>query len=853
MKQNLVKKLADQASSWQVGAIHFAGVVVVMNALVFTPLLIGGRVPVAFDYGVASYQPWRVDYERGVEEPLKRAGHDDIRIFYPQRRFITETLKSGKLPFWNPHEFSGNVSLANSQTAVFYAPFWLFLVMPQVAAWSLLVFLTPVVTGLGMFLWTRRLLGNSIAAMVAGLAWAFCEVMVTRCQDGLVAGQALIWLPWALWGAEMVLQNKKLSGVMVMVTALSLSILAGWFQFSFYVLMVIVGYSMFVYWRDKKLNGMLMIWGAVGLAMGVTAVHWMPAMKALSHTPRGLMGTPEEFITKHLMPVWQLATVLVPRWFGHAANDTYFGMSEYKEGVMSLGVIPMALAVVGLVHKKSRREGVFWILLAGLGVVLGTQNPVAIALMKADVPILGTFLPNRWLTLTAFGLSVLAGYGTKLVVKQGTDRLRRVVVGILGVMGGFYGVVALLYGYEKFADQLVGWSWFERGIERYVQIAVKESFLSFGLMVIAWLVLVTNGRKQRVIFLIIGLMMFEQVVRATGYEYFSAKESEFPKNPLFEFLSENTKNDPARFLSISYSRLSSNTPTYFGLYSPEGVDALYPIWYGQFTGHFDGVGAYKNEVRRIEASFAEALERRGWIDPMTINLLAHLGVRYVIVPKDHGDLPPEPYYRRVFAYQWHVIYEVVNYWPKAYFVSRHAVSDWPDLTLSRMMEPLYFGQAVPEVIIAGKMEEVDEPWRNLGRELEDNFDLKLQRYLRKEDVDTMAVVERFRKRMSENPVEVVSYDVNEMELRVDASRDGWVVINDTFFPGWRADVNGEEMRVYRANQTFRAVPVKEGEQIIRMEFVPEGFEAGKKITGWSLVTTGVWGGVMVIGQKRRRR
>ncbi len=50
--------------------------------------------------------------------------------------------------------------------------------------------------------------------------------------------------------------------------------------------------------------------------------------------------------------------------------------------------------------------------------------------------------------------------------------------------------------------------------------------------------------------------------------------------------------------------------------------------------------------------------------------------------------------------------------------------------------------------------------------------------------------------------------------------DGFVVLSDQFYPGWRAYVDGRESPIYRANYLFRAVPVPAGEHVVEFTYQP---------------------------------
>jgi len=76
---------------------------------------------------------------------------------------------------------------------------------------------------------------------------------------------------------------------------------------------------------------------------------------------------------------------------------------------------------------------------------------------------------------------------------------------------------------------------------------------------------------------------------------------------------------------------------------------------------------------------------------------------------------------------------------------------------------------------------------------------------------------------------------------VAASTDApaWLVLTDTWFPGWRARVDGADVVVQRADHAFRAVALPPGRHEVEFTFTPRGLGAGAAITLAALVIVGV--------------
>lgn len=88
-------------------------------------------------------------------------------------------------------------------------------------------------------------------------------------------------------------------------------------------------------------------------------------------------------------------------------------------------------------------------------------------------------------------------------------------------------------------------------------------------------------------------------------------------------------------------------------------------------------------------------------------------------------------------------------------------------------------------------------------------------------------------REQENGPGVVNGEIVTME------RDGWVVISQAAWRGWRAAVDGRSAHVARANHAFLAVHVPAGRHTLRLTFRPRSFVIGRTVTLISLLVTTV--------------
>jgi hypothetical protein len=84
-------------------------------------------------------------------------------------------------------------------------------------------------------------------------------------------------------------------------------------------------------------------------------------------------------------------------------------------------------------------------------------------------------------------------------------------------------------------------------------------------------------------------------------------------------------------------------------------------------------------------------------------------------------------------------------------------------------------------------------------------------------------------------VVITHLGTDRMALDVELSAPGYVVVVDTFDPGWRARVDGRETAVLRADAAFRAVAVGAGRHAIELRYRPRALVTGLAITAISVL------------------
>lgn len=99
----------------------------------------------------------------------------------------------------------------------------------------------------------------------------------------------------------------------------------------------------------------------------------------------------------------------------------------------------------------------------------------------------------------------------------------------------------------------------------------------------------------------------------------------------------------------------------------------------------------------------------------------------------------------------------------------------------------------------------------------------------------------------QNKVELKYESNNRLLLDVELTENAFLVLSDTYFPGWKVFIDGKKGKIYRADYNFRAVPLGAGKHQIEFIYDPLIFKVGAIITFLGII------GCLAIGLGIRHR
>lgn len=99
-------------------------------------------------------------------------------------------------------------------------------------------------------------------------------------------------------------------------------------------------------------------------------------------------------------------------------------------------------------------------------------------------------------------------------------------------------------------------------------------------------------------------------------------------------------------------------------------------------------------------------------------------------------------------------------------------------------------------------------------------------------------------------VSISEYQPTYIKIYAATAQPGFLVLSDTYYPGWNAYINGTKVEVSRANYAFRAIKIDPGTHSIEFKYEPISVYLGGIV---SLFSSLVFVKILILGSKKKHR
>ncbi|MBI5449619.1 YfhO family protein [Candidatus Gottesmanbacteria bacterium] len=755
-------------------------VLLAIVAIFFYKTFLYGLIPFPGDLLLAEYKPWQSYSFAGYVPgsiPNKAQYPDTIRQLYPWRTLATNELRSGRMPLWNPYNFSGTPLLANFQSAAFYPPNILYVVFPQTVAWSMLVILQPLLSLLFTYWYIRKIDASLLAAILAGISYAFSLFAIVWLQYNSI-GHVMIWLPLMLLAIESLKRQRTRSWFALLVAAEASALLAGHPQLGGYLLLFVLAYTFFLARPLIKNVTLSMLF-----ALGIAAIQLIPGMELVWYAAR----SSHEFsliFQKILIQPQQLFMTIIPNLFGHPATRTYWPQDTFIGKVTYVGLVPLFFLLAAF-RIKSRHIKFFGIS-SLIVLVLVTANPITFILYKFNLPLFSSSSPTLMEFLLAFSLAVITSLGLDGWIQE-KHSIGKLAHRSLSVIIFF----------------IIIWLGF-RSIEhsRTAMNAILYSGVLATIILSGFFIAITRKKFMiPVVLLLIALHTTDLFIQFQKFNPFVPASFVFPQTSIIQYLKEHAGNN--RFWGYGTASIQTNIATQYQIYSTDGYDPLYPKWYGELLNASKNgqiLKKFTNDTRS-DAILAQGF---GEFDlpnnQYRLRMLDALSVKYILDRPENGSTQntlPQDRFQPVADIDGWKVYENLKAAPRAFLVSDFATYASP-------------------------------------KEFEDHF------FSKEFNPSTAILLEKpINERLGQingTSVQIKKYQPNEVSLDL-VSNGNLLYLSDTYYPGWKAFIDEANTPILKANYAFRAIYVPRGAHTVRFIFDPLSFKIGLVVSVISLAAS----------------
>ena len=770
-----------------------------------------GRVFIPADI-LATWYPWK--HYLGQLAPHNRLLSDVINTFYPQDAFIVSQLRQGVFPLWDPTILGGHPSLANGLSAQLYPPrLLLLLLFPPELAHDLGLVLHTFLAGLFSLLLLRQLGVGRFGATVGSVAWMFNGFVMVWLEYGhTIAIAALLPLTLLLYDRAVSKRSPPLAlgaGVVV-----ALALLSGNLQRSLYLLLILSCYVVYRAIREalarRDLRSLAWPVGCFVLATGVgfalSAAALLPTFELIGLSQRHPVSLADLFPQRWLR-LGLLATFVAPEIAGgptHAVDLYRLALTNANEFQGYAGLLPLLLAAAGLLARRGPALFLGALALFALLMALGTP---LYGLFYYLVPGFDKLGPQRILIAYAFGIAMLAGFGADYLYSAAgrglAARLERAL--LIGLSLAAVAVLALnvvvrlgreailAYGKEYVRTHVYGTPLNPRSLEAYyqeIEALYGQLLAHYGLGSRAVLLpFLLAGGCVGVLFLrrhrprlfpaaCLALVAVDLLYFGWNYNPTVDRGLIYPKTPAIDFLLDDRTLSRVA-LDTAEGTLFPDTLQPFGIHEVGGYESLYPDRYAKLL-------ASAEEGSPDAPGFGNHVLLTRFESP----LLDLLNVKYVLRPP--GSPPPGERFLKVYDEDV-AIFENRSVLPRAFVASECRLVAGGPAALAALHDPAF----APRKTVVVEESDLATPCQSVA---------------------------------GGGEAEILSYGPHEVRIATNAPAGGWLVLADTYYPGWTATVDGALTTVLQVDYALRGVSLPPGRHEVAFVYAPATFGVGAAIS-----------------------
>jgi hypothetical protein len=422
-------------------------------------------------------------FARVVFGGLAFVDRDMRRVYLPVKRYLVERLSSGHFPDWYPYDGLGQPFVGMLVSGALHPFNALYFLLPLATACTVNVLLCYPIAFAGTWSLARRFSLGPDGALLAATLFAFNGYLVLL-SNNLGYLMAASTVPWALWAADRLFCRPRLLEAAIAALLLTLVLLAGDPE-AFFITGAL--FMAVLALRFERSRARVQLAAFAGVAL-LTLLFSAPQLVAALHVAvQGAAGqrTLALATTWSLHPMQLIEVLLGPIFEGFpgkpdtvAINQRFLalGSDDVWSYSYHLGAPALALASFGLwVHRRDRRS---WALLATalafLLLVLGRYGGLYAVVFKLVPPFRAFRYPGKIASYFMLAVALGAAFGLEAALVNA--RRRRHAARVLFSLGL---ACALIFGLEWLRSPFAHFAAARLGSDDAARLAIERLHSAF--------------------------------------------------------------------------------------------------------------------------------------------------------------------------------------------------------------------------------------------------------------------------------------------------------------------------------------------------------------------------------------
>jgi len=718
---------------------------------------------------------------------------DVVESDYAIRVFTRTAFLSGQFPHWTPYIFNGMPFFALMHPGVLY-PFNIVLALLPVSNEGLWYFFQAcvalhfLIAGINMFVYLRYKKRSDTAALFGAAAFMFGGFLITHTIHTMMV-YILAWFPLVLMFFEKSIREIRFKYAVAGGLILGVSMFAGHPQLSFYEIILLCAIGAYLLYRNREMvvkrAGAAALFFAV--AAGLCLVQYLPTMEFSGLTPRADYTMAEA--SESSLQFIQLITMLMPKLFGAYTGDPgvpvfwledsfRHGYYNYWETCFYFGVSTLILSLFWFRKVKTSRAAAVALagVLVSFAVALGGNFFLYKMLFNLGIPGFTMFrIPARVLFTWGILFPLFAAIALDGLNELKSKKLKTVSLSICAAFA-LLGLITAAGGLRAFFPLM-------NVVESRALFASKQGFIllmNAGLTGAALILFFKDKISVKTAkILIVTCLAIDMLSFASGQHIKQGGGAPA------EFRKQGSAVETAK--SLRSEELFRFNMRQFAVNPGEKTDRQTGL---MMMKRNQGLA---DNIQTVEGY--TALRLKHFLPVLGADkfntMLDLLNVKYYVNPYLNRDGQD-------------VVLRNETYLPRAkLFYNAKVMSGDDSLILAYMNTPAYNHHN--EVVISAN-----------------------------KDAQGFA---GFSEQSGNGKVTITDYKFNRIELDVESDREAVLWLSEIWYPAWKATVNGEKTKVYRANYSFRAIIVPQGKSKIVFKFDSVHFKVGAWISLLTLIVS----------------